>query len=182
MTTTKAELEEILSPLGDDPAAAIADLQRQAKELEFLKSILPNIIAKGAIATLHEHPAPIEPCLSWHSMSNDQLSNEPSDESDPGAFEKMRRAFLGVQEYNSSAAPEQQLYPLLTMLNELAGVDIEIARKWLKAQHSDVSAYVDGLAPGLRDENEQYKHNRMVLSHSDFKHFSQLVSWPTAYD
>ena len=182
MTTTKADLEKILSPLGEDPAAAIADLQRQAKELAFLKSILPSINAKGAIATLHERPAPIEPCLSWHAMSNAELASQTFTEDDPGAAEKMRRAFLGLQEHNASATAEAQLCPLLTMLSEVAIVDTRIARKWLTVQHSDVSAYADGLAPGLRTENEQYKHNRSVLEHSVFKQFGQLVKWPKAYD
>lgn len=170
MTTSKISIS----------AERLAELEQSEKELTFLKTILPSIIGQGAIAQLHERPSTAEHCLSWHSMSNADLK---ADRSEVGGYEKLRRAFLGIQAYNSSVEPERALYPTGDALCRLSEVDMSSIHKWLTERivNDEMGRYCDLLGPGLTDESQRRQHNEAMLRSIEGG-ICSVVSWPSAYD
>lgn len=158
----------------------LAELEQSERELIFLKGILPEIIAKGAIATLHERPLSAESSLSWHSLSNAELKD---DRSEASSYEKLRRSFLGIQAYNASVPPQQALYPTVGNLAKLSAVDTTYAQRWAEGAliASEMGAYCDPLAPGYNSADERERHNSEVLRNTKGG-IVAVVRWPAEYD
>jgi hypothetical protein len=190
MTTyTKAELEAIVAPLGDEPGKAIEQLQKDSKALAFLKEFLPDIIKRGAIEHLNSQPANLEAEFTWHSMSNQELREEHSESA---GCERMRRALLGLQEYNEQAAPNRRLYPTLKVIQDVAATVDTVATAWY---HNPISAnristYSDELeVEGLNGEttitssDARDIFNKNVFGHLGAKgRASNVFGWPKRYD
>lgn len=179
--TTKTELEKMIEPLGENPTEELARLQRESRELALLKSILPEIIREGALSQLHQHPADADalPVLSWQAVSNVELAEDTSEAS---AYERLRRSFLGIQQYNASVAPMDVLYPNEKALSELANTESVITRRWLQSPYirDEIARYSEPLRPGCVTFDEKIAHNRKVLTGVTGR-LKALVKWPDAY-
>lgn len=178
MNLTKTQLEEILTPLGENPAAEIQRLQQAAAELQQLKPLLSDMMQRGLQSALYELPSADHQILHWGWLDNERLKDDRSEFSAP---EKMRRSFLGLQEYNLSVEPGLKFYADRRVLSAVADVSSASAQHWMRDHQSEIDAYNDLLQAKLDEPDNRPQHNSMALEYSPGKQHSDLIKWPARY-
>jgi len=180
MTYTKSDLEEIIAPLGENPAAEISRLQQTGAELAGLKALLSEMMQRGLSSVLYELPESNgEQVLHWGWLSNNQLRDDRSEFSVP---EKMRRSFLALQKYNLGVEPSLKLYAEKSVLSAVGEVNASAAEKWLMSHQSEIDFFNDTLRGQLDETDDRHRHNAMALEYSASKNYADLLQWPARYD
>ena len=132
---TNAQSTEQAPELSDRAAAALYRAIRQ---------VLPEVLYRGAIATLESTPPTEGSGLSWSNLPAGELLKL---DSESAQIERLRRSVQALEQWNLRCGLGDAYAPTGQCLSALAGVGTDIAEQWLQrpSVRSEVMGYLQRL-------------------------------------